>query len=432
MLRAGGRVASKPRIAAEQTSRTTSAGIRPPRRSRPPSRRPARTAPAGSSPTISLTAPLLETRYAGQQGDEADDDHLHDQVAVGEEAPDAHRDGPSDQAKPRQMDSDREHAGPERHAEEVGAEHLQHSLCPVRKARGQVVGGREADKQPARREPAGVADQHDREPRDNGGRERGTGQGELVPLPGQRPAPPVHPHHADDRERHHAFVEHEHVGDLRPGEREADQHGDPPAGPHPVKNKPDQQQRHLRAEVIGRRQQQVGSRPQRGRQHDHGHDNQADEPLAACRPACRDHARQHHEQHVGQPRGHVHDPAAQPPGELHQQVLGDLGGVERDIRQRPAPQQHVAVQHVPRLQRLGRTLGGRGQRARLGGVGEEQHEHHRRARGHDHPAVALPGPASAARLWRSGPRPDALLPPPWRPRAHLRRDAAMPIHPSSL
>jgi hypothetical protein len=61
----------------------------------------------------------------------------------------------------------------------------------------------------------------------------------------------------------------------------------------------------------------------------------------------------------------------QPAQEFHQHVLRQFRRVEGDIRERPAAQQQVAVQHVPRLQGVARAIGIHGPRPRQLQVGSE-------------------------------------------------------------
>ncbi len=88
--------------------------------------------------------------------------------------------------------------------------------------------------------------------------------------------------------------------------------------------------------MIRSRQQQIGSGPQSWREHDPDCDQQPDYSLPASIPAsipagCKQ-SHQHHQQRVGERRGYVYHAAGQPPGELHEHVLGKFSCIERHVR----------------------------------------------------------------------------------------------------
>jgi hypothetical protein len=127
-----------------------------------------------------------------------------------------------------------------------------------------------------------------------------------------------------------------------------------------------------------RDEEQIFGGRQRRRQHDpHGY-RRAREAGATGRAALGDEGGQHHQQRVGERGGHVHHVRPQPANRLHQHVLGQFRGVKRHIREVPAGQQQVAVQHRPRLQRDRCAVRTDGQRPRLAQRAQEQH--HRRDR----------------------------------------------------
>jgi hypothetical protein len=143
------------------------------------------------------------------------------------------------------------------------------------------------------------------------------------------------------------------VSDIR-----ADRHRHPPARHRAVQDQPHQQQRDLRRQVVRVTQHQLAGRARRRRQQDPAGDQRPDQPLPPGRPALgyqRD--EQHHDGQVQRlERGD--DPGVQPAVQpLKRRELGDLDGVERDVGQFPAVQQHVPVQHVPALLRDHRAVG---------------------------------------------------------------------------
>ena len=96
------------------------------------------------------------------------------------------------------------------------------------------------------------------------------------------------------------------------------------------------------------------------RDHDPGRDEHAHDALAALGPAPAEQAAGQHHQRVGDRGRGVQHVGVQPADRFHDHVLGQLGGVERHVGDRPAAQQRVAVQHVPGLHRDGRAVGGDG------------------------------------------------------------------------
>ena len=93
------------------------------------------------------------------------------------------------------------------------------------------------------------------------------------------------------------------------------------------------------------------------REHDADRDEYPHDGLTPGETALGQQRGQQHHERISHGRGHVHDVLVQPAQELHQHVLRQFGGVVRDVPERPAMQQQVAVQHVPALQRLARAIG---------------------------------------------------------------------------
>ena len=164
-----------------------------------------------------------------------------------------------------------------------------------------------------------------------------------------------------------------------------------------------QQQRELGAQVVGLGEQQVGGVAELGREHDPGRDQQADQPVPPGRPSPGQQAGRQHQQRVGHGARDVDHIGAQAPDQLDEHVLGNFGRVVRHVRDGPAVQQPVPVQHVPRLQRLVRAVRGNGIGPGHPQVGDEQDDGGYRERGE--PCPTRPGgcrlvlPPCAAGSW---------------------------------
>ena len=236
-------------------------------------------------------------------------------------------------------------------AREIRAEQHQHALHRDPHVGGQVGDVRERRARRPDDEPAELVDQLECQPRDAGRDDRAGRERQLIPVLLQRAAPPVHPDRADDHERHDSLVQDQRIADLHPGQQHCHQDRSPPARPHPIQDQPDHQHRDLGAGVVGARQQRVAARPERRREHDPAGDQHPDRALASGGLSPGQQRSAEHQQRVAHRPGNVYDIGVQPVDQLHQRVLRQLGGVERQVRGRPAPQQHVAVQHVPGLQR---------------------------------------------------------------------------------
>ena len=212
--------------------------------------------------------------------------------------------------------------------------------------------------------------------------ERRAGQGQFVPRL-RRAAPLLHdlvirPDQAHREQRHDADVHHDGVGHQRPGQQQAHRNRHPPPAPESVQQQPRRQDRHHRADVIGRQQQHLRADTELRRQHQARRDQHPHPALRAGRPALGQQRRERREQGVAQGRPDVHHVGVQPMREFDQHVLGQLGGVEGHIRQPPAVQQQVAVQHVPRLQRVRGPVRVRRDRQRHPQIAGEGHDGGRR------------------------------------------------------
>ena len=124
----------------------------------------------------------------------------------------------------------------------------------------------------------------------------------------------------------------------------------------PVEHQPGQQQRRLGADVVGLEDQDEHAGAELGRDHDPGGDEHPHDALAARRAPPGQHRAGQHDQRVADRRRHVQHVRVQATEVLDEHVLGQFGGVERDVGDRPAAQQRVAVQHGPGLQRVGRAV----------------------------------------------------------------------------
>ena len=157
-------------------------------------------------------------------------------------------------------------------------------------------------------------------------------------------------------QRGHADQQGQPVGHLDPGQHGADQDGDVPPTREPVEHQPGQQQGRLGADVVGLEDQDEHAGAELRRDHDPGGDEHPHDALAARRAPPGQHRAGQHDQRVADRRRHVQHVRVQATEVLDEHVLGQFGGVERDVGDRPAAQQRVAVQHGPGLQRVGRAV----------------------------------------------------------------------------
>ncbi len=202
------------------------------------------------------------------------------------------------------------------------------------------------------------------------GRER---EGRFAAVPGEGLTVAGHgapyPDRAHQGERDDRDEDRHRVRQRGPGQAEPDEHRDvPPGSPggnggpsprqaaRPVDQEEDEQDGDTGAGVVGREQERLRAGPGLRREHDPRRQQRPGHAFAAPRPAPGEQGRRQDEQRVGHRARHVDDVRGQAAGQLDQRVLRELGGVERDVGDPPAVQQRVAVQQVPRLERLRRAV----------------------------------------------------------------------------
>ena len=263
--------------------------------------------------------------------------------------------------------------------------------------RRQLIGHRVQEEAPAGPE----------QPADHRGQAHGEdgrhGQGKLVPARAQAwPHPSgaaaplgegeltggAHRAHRDQRDDPHD--EHQRIRDQHPGQQQSRDDGHPPKegqgglggwippsrggfrGVAPpdrqsprastVDDQPDQHEGHCGADVPKGQQQDEDADAELGGEHEAGRQQHPRHGLAAgCRALAGAAAGQQHGEHdherVGHRRRDVGGVDVQPEETFQHEVLRQLGGDERDVRQVPAVQQHIAVQHVPCHQQVVRLVG---------------------------------------------------------------------------
>ena len=249
-------------------------------------------------------------------------------------------------------------------------------------------------------EPAGPPDQREQE---LGGAGRGDGrddEGQLEPVPGRPPAPGG-VQQPDEGQRHDRVHDRDLVGDGSDGEQHPARAGRVPAAGRALEQQEGAQDQHLGADVVRRPEQHVDAVAGLRRDHDPGRDQRPGPAFGTARPPPRQERGEHDEQRVRQRGGHVQHAGGKPARQLHGGVLGQLGGVERDVGERPAAQQPVAVQQVPGLEGVGRAVRPGGKRRRQPQVAAE--EPRARRAGHGEQQQPPPGPAR-----RPGPAARAL------------------------
>ena len=171
--------------------------------------------------------------------------------------------------------------------------------------------------------------------------------------------------------------------------------------PRPVDQDEQGQHRHRGAGVVGPLHERLGAVAELRGQHDRAAGHGAHHPGRAAGPAAREERREQHQQRVGHRAAEVREVGVQPARRLKQHVLRQLGRVEGHVRDPPAAQQRVAVQHVPGQQVDRGAVGSRRDGPRLEQVGGEQHD------GHDHHAE----PPRPARRGPGAGLPDGRRPP---------------------
>ena len=169
----------------------------------------------------------------------------------------------------------------------------------------------------------------------------------------------------------------------------------PPAvGRNPVDHQPRHQHRHGGTGMVRRQEHDLGG-AELGRHHDARGQQRPGPAPPGPGPPLGEPGGQQYEQRVGHGRAHVDHPGPQSQHGLDQRVLREFGGVERNVRDPPAVQQQVPVQHGPGLQHVARPVGGHGHRLGLAPVQDEQAG----GRQHDHGE-----PPGRARPRARGPR----------------------------
>ena len=230
------------------------------------------------------------------------------------------------------------------------------------------------------------------------------GQGHLVPLCGQAAGEPSDdPQGAHRHERENPHHEHQRVRDQHPRQQHSDHNRDPAPQAalraSTIHDQPGQHQRNRGADVAEGQQQdedpdaELGSEHQAGRQqHPRPCLPRGHLPVG---PLGEQHGEHDHER-VGHRRGDVGGVRMEAEETFEYGVLRQLGGHERDIRQIPAVQQHIPVQHVPRHQQVVRLVGILRVGAGYLQVGDEKQDHTQHGRGaEEHAAAGPPGrPAS--------------------------------------
>ncbi len=324
-----------------------------------PSSRPASAAANGSAGAISLADADIVDVGGRDEGDEIDHDPgqqqlVHEIRVPAAEPPDRERDPGRRRRDPDQVQRDEEGAGAGRQAEEVGSRQQQQALGRDRQVVPEDLAQR---RQLESKRPRGVAADRADDPvgdlRDAEPRQRPDRQRDLVPSGGRPPPGPRHPERAHHRQRDHRRQQHDRVREVRPGNQRRHEHRHPPARPlNAVDDEQDEQQRHRRADVVGRGEELVGAGGELRSEHDPDADRHPRGRLpAGRRPLGHQRGEQQHER-VGHRRGDVHDALGQPVHQLDERVLRHFGSEKGHVRRRPAAQQHVAVEHVPGLQRL--------------------------------------------------------------------------------
>ena len=200
------------------------------------------------------------------------------------------------------------------------------------------------------------------------------------------------PHAAGHRHRRGAGERGEHVADLRQGQQHAHHHGHPPAFRRPVEHQQRQQDGYRGTQVVRPLHQHPRPQHQRGREQDAPAEQCPHDAFpAACAALGQQRGQQHHRR-VDQRREDGYLDRPQPDDRLDDHVQREFDGVEGHIPQPPAAQQQVAMQHVPRLQRLSRRV--RVELIRLGlpQVAPEQHQADGRRGRHPRDPRVTPGP----------------------------------------
>ncbi len=339
----------------------------------------------GDLPGVPVGVGQAAEHEGAHVGQDAQGQHLGDQVVAAEEAAQRAQQAPGGQGQAEQVHRGQGRPRAERDVHHVGAVQVEQALPGDPEVLGQRRGVGHAGVQRQQDEPAQVPDDPQDEQGDGQRGQAGRDQGQLEPHRGQAAAGPHHalvdPHAAGDTDRQQGGADDQAVGDGGPGQHQPDQRRHEPAPRRAVQDQEDRQHRHGGPDVVGHQHQHVDRVTELGGEHDAGADQDPGHALAAGGPALGQQAGQQDQQGVGERGRGVHHVRPQPADDLHDHVLGQLGGVEGHVGQGPAAQQRVAVQHVPRFQGVGRGVGGDG----LGGghpqVADEQHDARHRVGG---------------------------------------------------
>jgi hypothetical protein len=126
------------------------------------------------------------------------------------------------------------------------------------------------------------------------------------------------------------------IPDSRPAEHDRHRKRHVPARPGPVEDHQGDQYRNARADMVRRGDQDVDPLGELRDEHDsdgNQHPRQGSSPGGR---ALGQHRNQQDHQGVSDRGGHMHDVRVQAADHLHEHVFGQLGRVERHVRQRPA------------------------------------------------------------------------------------------------
>ena len=298
---------------------------------------------------------------------------------VAQEAPRRQARSPYREDHADEVQHDEDGAGRQAQPEEVGAAQQQQALGGDAQVADQDRALRETRGGGGHGKPASGVDDVQRQHARRRSQQGGSAKGQVVPL--LRQWLPLDgrgledPDRAHSCQRQHPDEDHQCVRHHCPAQKCPRDDRDIPARAGAVQEQPDRHHRHRGADVVWRRQQDVHPGRKLRREHDAGCDEHRHHRRTPNRSALGQQRGQQHRERVGHRRGHVHDVLVQPAQQLHQHVLRNFGGVVRDVPERPAAQQQVAVQRVPGLQGLARAVGVDGPRPRQPQVAREGRDH---------------------------------------------------------
>ena len=382
--RLGRRVAEAGRVAGQQSAGQQGCGHRPAApadagqqagRQRPACQHRAERQHDGELPRVQVGRVGQRARHVRDHVDDhRDEQDLADHVGPAEEVPCHPHHGPGDEGHPRQVQQ-REgqrrgrplRLGPEQREQPLPGH--PGVLRPGMHGR-QLIGHRMQEEAPAGPE----------QPADHRGQALGEqgrhGQGQLVPMCAQagphpsRAAPLLgevagDAHRAHRHQRDDPHHQHQRIRDQHPRQQQPDDDRYQPAWLkplEPVDDQPGQHERHGRADVAERQQQDEDADAELWGEHEASR-QQHPQPgfttgyLARADAAAGQQHGEHDHERVGHRRRDVGGVGVQPEETFQREVLRQFGGVERDVRQVPAVQQHISVQHVPGHQQVVRLVG---------------------------------------------------------------------------